>query len=82
MQTKQRKSRAQRELPDISKLPDDALVRGEVADAMFGISRATRWRLAEAGLFPKPRKIGHMARYVMGELRAQARADAEAGACQ
>jgi predicted DNA-binding transcriptional regulator AlpA len=67
------------ELPDISKLPNDALVRGEVADAMFGISRATRWRRAQAGTFPHPRKIGgRMARYVMGELRAQARKDAGA----
>lgn len=69
-----------KDFPDLNKLPPETLVAGHVADAMFGHSRATRHRRVNNGTFPKPRKIGgSMARYVLGELRAQLKADAEGG---
>lgn len=67
------------EIPDLNKLDDGALVTGKVAQCYFGISRTTRYRREKAGQFPQSRKVGGTARYVMGELRKQARDDAIAG---
>jgi predicted DNA-binding transcriptional regulator AlpA len=78
----QHKRRKVREFPDITKLPDETLITGSVADALFGHSKATRYRRIAAGTFPKPRKIngGFMARFVLGDIRKQLKADAKAGA--
>jgi len=68
------------ETVDTNKLDDTAMVSGRTAQSYFGISRTTRHRREKAGQFPKSRKVGGSARYVMGELRQQAKADAIAGA--
>lgn len=68
------------ETVDTNKLDDTALVSGRTAQSYFGISRTTRHRREKAGQFPKSRKVGGSSRYVMGELRQQARADATTGA--
>lgn len=77
---KQRQGRKPTETQDVTKLDDGAMVTGKTADSYFGISRATRWRREKSGRFPKARKVGGCSRYVLGELRAQAKADAQAGA--
>lgn len=52
-------------------LPDDSYVRGAVVDRVFGISTATRWRWARAGILPTPEKIGpNVTAFRVGKLRA------------
>jgi len=41
---------------------------GKQADAVTGLSNATRWRMEQAGQFPKRRKIGGCSGYLYSEL--------------
>lgn len=51
-------------------LPDEALVKEPVTlSAWGGISRVTCWRYCEAGIIPKPVKIGRSNFWRVGELR-------------
>lgn len=79
MQPNQRKSRTQLSSPDPHDEPPATLIPGKRADSILGQSKATRYRRLHTGTHPKPRKIGSRVRYVLGEVLAQAKADAEAG---
>ena len=51
-------------------LPDEALVREPITlQAWGGISRVTCWKYCNAGIIPKPIKIGRSNYWRVGELR-------------
>lgn len=63
-----------RTLQNFDELPDAARVPGPVVDALFSISRATRWRRVKAGRLPAPRRdAGSFPTFAVGELRAKLR---------
>ena len=51
-------------------LPDAANVRLPVVAALFSVSAATVWRWCKAGHIPKPIRIGGVALWNVGALRA------------
>ena len=51
-------------------LPDCALVDQPVVQALFVIKHATVWRHVKSGIIPAPVKVGRLARWRVGELRA------------
>jgi len=57
-------------LKNFDSLPDSANVRQPVVKALFACSDATVWRRVNAGLIPKPKKLGSITAWNVGELRA------------
>lgn len=51
-------------------LPNAAHVRLPVVAALFSVSAATVWRWCKAGHLPKPKRIGGVALWNVGTLRA------------
>jgi predicted DNA-binding transcriptional regulator AlpA len=57
-------------LSNFDNLPDSATVRLPVVAGWLGVSPATVWRYARAGLIPKPNPIGlNTTGWNVGELR-------------
>ena len=50
-------------------MTDKFLTDREVA-ALLGLSKATIWRHAAAGLLPKPVKLGHASRWPESDIQA------------
>lgn len=57
-------------LKHFDSLPDSASVRQPVVAALFACSGTTVWRRVRAGVIPKPRKLGSITAWNVGELRA------------
>jgi len=57
-----------RELRDVATRPRPIAVRAEEAAELFGVSRATWFRLHAAGLVPKPIELGGAVRWSVREL--------------
>lgn len=59
-------------------LPDSALVRQPIVEALFSCSNATIWRWSKKGIIPAPRKISpRVTVWNVGELRAAIKAYAD-----
>jgi predicted DNA-binding transcriptional regulator AlpA len=57
-------------LKNFDSLPDAANVRQPVVEALFACSSTTVWRRVQAGLIPKPKKLGpRVTVWNVGELR-------------
>lgn len=60
-------------IPDALKhfdsLPDSASVRQPVVEALFACSGTTVWRRVKAGIIPKPKKLGSITTWNVGQLR-------------
>lgn len=55
---------------NFDRLPAVAFVRLPVVAALFACSKPTVWRRVNAGLIPKPRKLGpRVTAWQVGELR-------------
>ncbi len=50
-------------------LPDSANVRQPVVEGLYSCSATTVWRWVRAGIIPKPRKLGGITTWNVGELR-------------
>ncbi len=50
-------------------MTDRLLTDGEVAKRL-GLSKATIWRHAAAGILPKPVKLGHSSRWLESDIQA------------
>lgn len=57
-------------LKNFSLLPDDALVRQPVLEALFACSASTIWRRVRKQLLPQPRRMGNITAWRVGDLRA------------
>lgn len=57
-------------LKNFDSLPDSASVRQPVVEALFACSATTVWRRVNSGLIPKPKKLGSITAWNVGELRA------------
>lgn len=56
-------------LKNFDSLPDSASVRQPVVEALFACSGTTVWRRVKAGLIPKPKKLGSIVAWNVGEIR-------------
>ncbi len=57
-------------LQNFDDLPDAAHVRQPVAEALFGCSAATVWRMVKRGTLPQPRKLSaRITSWNVAELR-------------
>jgi len=56
-------------MPEITTTTPDQFIDIKEVCKMFGISRATVYRDIEAGLLPKPMKIGRRSRWSQNELQ-------------
>ena len=56
-------------MPEITNTTPDQFINIDAVCKMFGISRATVYRDIEAGLLPKPMKIGRRSRWSQNELQ-------------
>jgi predicted DNA-binding transcriptional regulator AlpA len=57
-------------LADFDHLPNSAHVRVAIVAAIRGCSVPTVWRHASQGILPKPKKLGGVTAWNVGELRA------------
>jgi hypothetical protein len=57
------------DLAALANLPDDALIGVNLVAALYSCSARHAWRAADAGLIPRPLRVGRNVRWRLGTLR-------------